>query len=121
MKIIYISNSCFKMLDSPNCTNVIVTKSPLVFALGQILCYGLGEYFPLDQIYSSHKVPKEACIRRIIKRFGVPNRCSYIVIGSDQEVELAKKVDLPFWRITCNEGHQQLSQLYRALKDGFLL
>lgn len=114
---------CLRLIsDSPNCTNIIVTKMPLVIALGHLVCLGLAQYFEVDQVYSASKTNKEACIKRIRKRFGAPtNRCSYIIVGDREDVELGKKLDFPTWLTSHSDGHQQLSQLRSALKEGYLV
>lgn len=117
------SMDCLKLiLESNNCTNLIVTKLPLVVALGHLICLNLGQYFDVDQIYSAIRTnSKEACIKRIKKRFGATNRCSYIIVGDREDVEMAKKLSLPSWITTRSDGHRQLLQLYTALKEGYLM
>lgn len=113
---------CLRLIsESPNCTNVIVTKLPLVIALGHLVCLGLSQYFEVDQIYSASKTNKEACLKRVKKRFGAQNRCSYIIVGGRDDIDMAKRVDLPNWNTSRSDGHRQLMQLYRALKEGFLM
>lgn len=116
------SIDCLKLIsESPNCTNIIITKLPLVIAFGHIICLGLGQFFQIDQVYSSNKTNKEACIKRIKKRFGATNRCSYIIVGDRDDVEMAKRLDLPSWTTSRSDGHRQLLQLYTALKEGYLM
>lgn len=113
---------CLKMIsESPNCTNIIITRLPLVVALAHLACLGLGEFFEVDQVYSASKTSKEACIKRIKKRFGANNRCSYIIIGGRDDVEMAKRLDLPSWQTSRSDGHRQLLQLHTALKEGYLM
>lgn len=113
---------CLKLIsESPNCTNIIITRLPLVVALAHLACLGLGEFFEVDQVYSACKTSKEACIKRIKKRFGASNRCSYIIVGGRDDVEMAKRLDLPSWTTSRSDGHRQLLQLHTALKEGYLM
>lgn len=113
---------CLRLIsESSNCTNIIITKFPLVIALGHLLCLGLGQFFDIDQVYSASKSNKEACLKRIRKRFGASNRCSYIIVGDRDDVNMAKRLDLPSWNTSKSDGHRQLLQLYTALKEGFLM
>lgn len=113
---------CLRLIsESPNCTNIIITKLPLVVALGHLVSLDLAQFFEIDQVYSTSKTNKEACIKRIRKRFGATNRCSYIIVGDKDDVDLAKKLDLPSWNTSRSDGHKQLVQLYTALKEGYLM
>lgn len=113
---------CLRLIqESHTCTSIIITKLPLVLALGHLVCLGLAQFFDVDQIYSTSRTNKEACIKRIRKRFGATNRCSYIIVGDRDDVELARKLDLPSWTTSRAEGHRQLMQLYTALKEGYLM
>lgn len=38
------------------CMNVLVTTTQLVPALAKVLLYGLGDVFPVDNIYSATKI-----------------------------------------------------------------
>lgn len=38
------------------CVNVLVTTTQLVPALAKVLLYGLGEVFPIENIYSATKI-----------------------------------------------------------------
>lgn len=113
---------CLKLIsESPNCTNIIITKLPLIVALGHLVCLGLSQYFEVDQVYSANKTSKEACVKRIRKRFGATNRCSYIIVGDREDVEMAKRLDLPHWNTSHGDGHRQLLQLFTALEAGYLM
>lgn len=50
---------CLRMIDSrENCVNVLVTTTQLVPALAKVLLFGLGEVFPIENIYSATKIGK---------------------------------------------------------------
>lgn len=44
-----------------NCVNILITTTQLVPALAKVLLYGLGEVFPIENIYSATKIGKELC------------------------------------------------------------
>lgn len=41
-----------------NCVNVLVTTTQLVPALAKVMLFGLGQIFPIDNIYSATKLGK---------------------------------------------------------------
>ncbi|XP_030076130.1 protein phosphatase EYA3 isoform X3 [Microcaecilia unicolor] len=99
-----------------NCVNVLITTTQLVPALAKVLLYGLGEVFPIENIYSATKIGKESCFERIVARFG--KRVTYVVIGDGRDEEIAaKQHNMPFWRIT---NHGDLVSLHQALELEFL-
>ncbi|KAM6428745.1 protein phosphatase EYA3 isoform 1-T2 [Liasis olivaceus] len=106
-----------------NCVNVLITTTQLVPALAKVLLYGLGEVFPIENIYSATKIDvctflagKESCFERIISRFG--KKVTYVVIGDGRDEEMAaKQHNMPFWRIT---NHADLVSLHQALELDFL-
>eukprot|EP00795_Rhopilema_esculentum_P007533 gene7533-13314_t len=99
-----------------NCINVLVTTTQLVPALAKCLLYGLGNIFPIENIYSATKIGKDACFERIQNRFG--RKSTYVVIGDGKDEEIAsKQLGFPFWRISC---HSDLVNLNHALKLGHL-
>ncbi|MGH0151711.1 UNVERIFIED_CONTAM: hypothetical protein FKN15_020703 [Acipenser sinensis] len=71
------------------CVNVLVTTTQLVPALAKVLLYGLGEVFPIENIYSATKIGKESCFERIVSRFG--KKVTYVVIGDGRDEEFAAK------------------------------
>uniref|UniRef100_A0A8C1NN63 Eyes absent homolog n=1 Tax=Cyprinus carpio TaxID=7962 RepID=A0A8C1NN63_CYPCA len=71
------------------CMNVLVTTTQLVPALAKVLLYGLGDVFPIENIYSATKIGKESCFERIISRFG--KKVTYVVIGDGRDEEFAAK------------------------------
>ncbi|KAI5087400.1 eyes absent-like 3 isoform X2 [Silurus meridionalis] len=71
------------------CMNILVTTTQLVPALAKVLLYGLGDVFPIDNIYSATKIGKESCFERIVSRFG--KKVTYVVIGDGREEEFAAK------------------------------
>ncbi|XP_060760562.1 eyes absent homolog 3 isoform X1 [Neoarius graeffei] len=98
------------------CMNVLVTTTQLVPALAKVLLYGLGDIFPIDNIYSATKIGKESCFERIVSRFG--KKVTYVVIGDGREEEFAaKQHNMPFWRIS---AHGDLVSLHQALELDFL-
>ena len=46
------------MIPAPRgkCMNVLVTTTQLVPALAKVLLYGLGDVFPIENIYSATKI-----------------------------------------------------------------
>nr|XP_015204070.1 PREDICTED: eyes absent homolog 3 isoform X2 [Lepisosteus oculatus]XP_015204071.1 PREDICTED: eyes absent homolog 3 isoform X2 [Lepisosteus oculatus] len=98
------------------CVNVLVTTTQLVPALAKVLLYGLGEVFPVENIYSATKIGKESCFERIVSRFG--KKVTYVVIGDGRDEEFAaKQHNMPFWRIS---NHGDLVSLHQALELDFL-
>ncbi|XP_073708712.1 eyes absent homolog 2 [Garra rufa] len=92
----------------PNCVNVMVTTTQLIPALSKVLLYGLGAAFPIENIYSATKTGKESCFERVTQRFG--RRAVYVVVGDGVEEEtVAKKKNMPFWRVTCRADLEALS------------
>lgn len=50
---------CLTMIaQRPNCVNVLVTNNQLVAALSKVLLFGLGQIFPVENIYSTNKIGK---------------------------------------------------------------
>ncbi|KAM6043892.1 protein phosphatase EYA3 isoform 3-T3 [Theristicus caerulescens] len=99
-----------------NCVNILITTTQLVPALAKVLLYGLGEVFPIENIYSATKIGKESCFERIVSRFG--KKVTYVVIGDGRDEEVAaKQHNMPFWRIT---NHADLMSLHQALELDFL-
>ncbi|XP_039536910.1 eyes absent homolog 3 isoform X2 [Pimephales promelas] len=98
------------------CMNILVTTTQLVPALAKVLLYGLGDVFPIENIYSATKIGKESCFERIIARFG--KKVTYVVIGDGRDEEFAaKQHNMPFWRIS---SHGDLISLHQALELDFL-
>ncbi|XP_026156941.1 protein phosphatase EYA3 isoform X2 [Mastacembelus armatus] len=98
------------------CMNVLVTTTQLVPALAKVLLYGLGDVFPIENIYSATKIGKESCFERIVSRFG--KKVTYVVIGDGRDEEFAaKQHNMPFWRIST---HGDLVSLHQALELEFL-
>ncbi|XP_076269054.1 eya transcriptional coactivator and phosphatase 2 isoform X2 [Rhynchophorus ferrugineus] len=112
-----LANKCLTLINSrSNCVNVLVTTTQLIPALAKVLLFGLGNVFPIDNIYSATKIGKGSCFERIVTRFG--KKCTYVVIGDGQDEEAAAKtLNFPFWRIT---SHSEIAALYNALDMDFL-
>lgn len=99
-----------------NCVNVLITTTQLVPALAKVLLYGLGDVFPIENIYSATKIGKESCFERIVSRFG--KKVTYVVVGDGRDEEIAaKQHNMPFWRIA---SHADLVSLHQALELDFL-
>lgn len=50
---------CLNMIaQRENCVNVLVTTTQLVPALAKVLLFGLGQIFPIENIYSATKIGK---------------------------------------------------------------
>ncbi|XP_051519953.1 eyes absent homolog 3-like isoform X2 [Myxocyprinus asiaticus] len=77
------------------CMNVLVTTTQLVPALAKVLLYGLGDVFPIENIYSATKIGKESCFERIVSRFG--KKVTYVVIGDGRDEEFAAKQIIIPW------------------------
>ena len=96
--------------------NILVTTTQLVPALAKCLLHGLGELFPVQNIYSATAIGKESCFERIVARFST--KVTYIAIGdSDDEARAAAQLSFPFWRVSC---HQDLTNLHVALREEYL-
>ena len=96
--------------------NILVTTTQLVPALAKCLLHGLGEMFPVQNIYSATAIGKESCFERIVARFS--QKVTYIAIGdNDEEAQAAKQLGFPFWRVSC---HQDLTNLHVALREEYL-
>ncbi|XP_068125426.1 eyes absent homolog 3 isoform X2 [Hyperolius riggenbachi] len=108
---------CLQLIQSrKNCVNVLITTTQLVPALAKVLLYGLGDAFPIQNVYSATKIGKESCFERIVTRFG--KKVTYVVIGDGRDEEMAaKQHNMPFWRIT---NHNDLISLQQALELDFL-
>lgn len=108
---------CLNMISQrENCVNVLVTTTQLVPALAKVLLFGLGQVFPIENIYSATKTGKESCFERIVTRFG--RKSTYVVVGDGADDETAaKNQNFPFWRIS---SHSDIRALHTALDMGFL-
>ena len=94
------------------CANVLVTPTPLVYAVTKVLLHRLGPYFPIENIYSSAKVGYENVFEKLMQKYG--KNCTFVVIGDGRDEEsAARKLQMPFWRISCR---QDLENLCRALE-----
>lgn len=51
--------------------NVLITTTQLVPALAKVLLYGLGEVFPIENIYSATKIGKFSCVLGLLGSHGV--------------------------------------------------
>ncbi|TRY93087.1 hypothetical protein DNTS_023851, partial [Danionella cerebrum] len=100
------------------CMNVLVTTTQLVPALAKILLYGLGDVFPIENIYSATKIGKESCFERIISRFG--KKVTYVVIGDGRDEEFAAKQIAPELR-NHQQSHQNRSRVAAELSSGTLV
>uniref|UniRef100_A0A3Q3X7B3 Eyes absent homolog n=1 Tax=Mola mola TaxID=94237 RepID=A0A3Q3X7B3_MOLML len=90
------------------CMNVLVTTTQLVPALAKVLLYGLGDIFPIENIYSATKIGTYCNSPKV----------TYVVIGDGRDEEFAaKQHNMPFWRIST---HGDLVSLHQALELDFL-
>ncbi|XP_022648054.1 eyes absent homolog 2-like isoform X3 [Varroa jacobsoni] len=108
---------CIQLINQrSNCINVLVSSNQLVLTLTKLLLFGLGEHFPIENVYSSHRIGKESCFERVLNKFG--KKCTYIVVGGSKEDESSSKaLNLPFWRVS---QHSDLEALHYALDLGHL-
>uniref|UniRef100_A0A2K6UKJ5 Eyes absent homolog n=1 Tax=Saimiri boliviensis boliviensis TaxID=39432 RepID=A0A2K6UKJ5_SAIBB len=74
--------------------SLLLIQSRYGNALAKVLLYGLGEIFPIENIYSATKIGKESCFERIVSRFG--KKVTYVVIGDGRDEEIAAKQQLCF-------------------------
>lgn len=52
-----LAMKCLNMISQrENCVNVLVTTTQLVPALAKVLLFGLGQVFPIENIYSATKI-----------------------------------------------------------------
>ena len=78
--------------------NVAITSAKLIPACAHLLVRGLGDVFSCDNVYSSSRIGKEACLERVVNRFG--GRTTFVVLGGSGEDEAAaRNLDLPFWKV----------------------
>lgn len=47
------------------CMNILVTTTQLVPALAKVLLYGLGDVFPIENIYSATKIGNRFCLPKV--------------------------------------------------------
>lgn len=137
---------CLSMISQrENSVNILVTTTQLVPALAKVLLFGLGQIFPIENIYSATKIGKfrfyklfklskgykktisfnnllcvftgkESSFERIVTRFG--RKTTYVVVGDGQDEETAaKNLNFPFWRIS---SHSDIMALHTALDMEFL-
>ncbi|XP_053302794.1 eyes absent homolog 3 isoform X2 [Pleuronectes platessa] len=129
------------------CMNVLVTTTQLVPALAKVLLYGLGDVFPIENIYSATKIGSDpntepkiciiSLLKSVINRKAVSfsllagkescferiisrfgKKVTYVVIGDGRDEEFAaKQHNMPFWRIST---HGDLVSLHQALELDFL-
>lgn len=96
-------------MSRENCANVLVTPTQLVPTISKVLINELGQYFPIENIYSSAKVGKAPlnikCVARLTHQHlstGKDNvferlqhkygkKCTLIAIGDGIEEEQAAK------------------------------
>ncbi|OQR66646.1 developmental protein eyes absent-like [Tropilaelaps mercedesae] len=111
------AQACIQLVNQrSNCINVLVSSNQLVLTLSKLLLFGLGELFPIENVYSSHRIGKQSCFDRVLAKFG--KKCTYIVVGGSKEDESSSKaLNLPFWRIN---QHSDLEALHYALELGHL-
>uniref|UniRef100_A0A914X3X8 Eyes absent homolog n=1 Tax=Plectus sambesii TaxID=2011161 RepID=A0A914X3X8_9BILA len=96
--------------------NVLLSGGHLVQTLAKVMLTGLAPSFPIENIYSTTKSGREACIERVRNRFG--KKCAFVIIGSSHESKLvADKEGIPFWRVS---SPSDLEAFYHALNHHLL-
>ncbi|CAM9706189.1 unnamed protein product [Lampetra planeri] len=112
-----LAHKCLSLIHSrSNSENVLVTTTQLIPALSKVLLYGFGEVFPINNIFSATKMGKESCFERIVSHYG--RKVIYVVIGDGvEEEQVAKKLHMPFWKIS---SHSDLVALHQALEMDYL-
>ncbi|KAE9554067.1 hypothetical protein FO519_002709 [Halicephalobus sp. NKZ332] len=95
-------------------TNVILTSEPLSSAMAKLLLTGLSTFVPVENIYSSHKLGKAEVLDRILHRY---KKTSIIISSNLDTNEIAKKENVPFWRI----GSQKDVEVFYIALDKVLL
>lgn len=87
-----------------------------MYAIAKVLVFRFGQYFPLENIYSSAKVGHENVFDKIVQKYG--KNCTYVVVGDGvPEESAAKRFGMPFWRIT---NLTDLRNLHRAMELQFV-
>lgn len=52
-----LTMKCLNMIaQRENCVNILITTTQLVPALAKVLLFGLGQIFPIENIYSATKI-----------------------------------------------------------------
>lgn len=78
-----------------NCVNVLVTTTQLVPALAKVMLFGLGQIFPIDNIYSATK------LGRFLARLWVNPRAStttiFVAVGFRRQGGLLRAHRDPVW------------------------
>lgn len=67
-----LASKCLTLINSrSNCVNVLVTTTQLIPALAKVLLFGLGNVFPIDNIYSATKIGEHFVFSRGIGNEGL--------------------------------------------------
>ncbi|VDP06546.1 unnamed protein product [Soboliphyme baturini] len=112
---------CVSIISSrSHYANVLIASSSLIPAYAKLLLYGMASFFPLENVYSSVKIGKEASLQRILSRYG--KKCTYVIVGDGRDDEIVAKqaktfLQFPLWRVTV---HSDLVALHHALELGHL-
>lgn len=61
--------------------NILITTTQLVPALAKVLLYGLGEVFPIENIYSATKIGKGLCCLGFYTGNIIPHRVIVVASG----------------------------------------
>jgi len=106
------ARKCLEIISRrPNCANIVVTQTQLVPAISKLLINDLGQFFPIENIYSAAKVGKDVVFDRIQQKYG--KKTTFVAIGDGPDEEsAAKRLTIPFWRIS---QHSDLRNLHHAL------
>jgi len=93
-------------------SNFIVTSGQLIPTLAKLLLFGLSEFIPIENIYSSSVDGK---LKYFVEINSILTEKSFFVIGDGkEEEEVSKKMKFPFFKIT---NSSDLSKLYRGLTE----
>uniref|UniRef100_A0A915DC20 Eyes absent homolog n=1 Tax=Ditylenchus dipsaci TaxID=166011 RepID=A0A915DC20_9BILA len=112
---------CLKIINDRSdlikdkCTNVVFTSESLASSLAKLMSFDLANSVPAENVYSTTKNGKEVMLARICERF---KKQHIVIISSSSELgALAKKENIPFWKIN---NLSDVDALYFAL-DTILL
>ena len=89
--------------------NVALTSAKLVRAFANLLVRDLGGVFAAENVYSSSRIGVEACLERVVNRFGA--KTTFVVLGgAGADQQAAKNLDLPFWKVESTSDLVNLKQ-----------
>ncbi|CAD6190899.1 unnamed protein product [Caenorhabditis auriculariae] len=87
--------------------NVVTCGEGLVSGIVQSLVAGHSAAVPIDNVYSTSKIGKEAIFEKIQARYG--KKCSFICVTSNHDTSnIAKKLSIPVWPIASSNDLEKL-------------